>query len=166
VEREKQGSADRVTVYGALGLDKVTRLIVFKDGKQLDGESYRRMMDSKIVPSLARCNPPIKYLDDRYSCHIQDFTEDILDDNGIEHGTLVEYSCDLNWMEKVWANLAEIVYQHGTYQFTSKDDLEEALQAAWAKTAGSKKWRAALLEKHRAACKKVVDAKGYRVHWD
>jgi hypothetical protein len=69
-------------------------------------------------------------------------------------------------MEKVWANMNEIIYEHNTRTFSSKESLEEAVQKAWAKTAGSKKFRAALLERYREACKKVVDAQGYRVHWD
>lgn len=166
VQREKQGTQDRVTVYGAMGLEKFTPLEVFMDGKQLNGEAYRRMMDQDVLPALARCDPPTEYMDDRYQCHIQGDTEDLFTDNDIKHSTLVEYSPDLNWMEKVWANMAEVVYEHNTRSFTSKQALVEALQAAWAKTAGSKKFRAGLLEQYREACKKVVDAQGYRVHWD
>jgi hypothetical protein len=166
VQREKQGTEHRVTVYGAMGLDHCPPLVVFKAGTQLDGETYRRMLDSKILPPLARFNPPVKFYDDRYSCHVQVDTEDLFEDNDIEHRSLVEYGCDLNWMEKVWANMNEIIYEHNTRTFSSKESLEEAVQKAWAKTAGSKKFRAALLERYREACKKVVDAQGYRVHWD
>lgn len=165
VKYEKRRAQDLVTVWGGLGLGRHTPLSVFEHGQFINGEELRRMLDQNVVPALGLLQPPTILGEDNLLAHHQEDTEQLLEDNDIKHMFLTVFSGDLNWMEKVWANLGDIVYEGGK-AYASKSELIAALEHAWATLTHSSQYKQGLLAGWRGACKKVLANEGKRVHWD
>lgn len=163
---ERRPIRTRVTVWGATGLNYCSPLIIFEHGMYLNGEEYAAMMDAKVLPALNAFNQDLTLLEDNCTIHNTPEAQDAFDGSNVIHEFLPARSADISWQEKVWANMATILYDGGNKQYSNKHELMEALQAAWKDLTSNDDYRRRLVVKGEAACKKIIDNQGFRIHWD
>lgn len=157
---------DRVTVFAGIGINVSTDIYIFEHGKYLNAAEYGHMLSTDVLPKLSQaCRHPV-FVEDNCSIHsaldLQQMWEEV---QGIEHVFLGAYWKDLNWQEKAWANLKQLVYANDR-EYSNKADLMQAIRQAWTKLRCDGDYRRRLVVAWENTCKKVLKANGYLVHWD
>jgi hypothetical protein len=163
---EPQYAKDRITVWAAIGLDFWTEAIIFEDGQYLNGEQYAKMLDTQVLPKLCATRPKKKFIEDNCRIHNCKVVQAVWDRHNIDHEFLGRYWKDLNWTEKFWANVKEVLYDGRRRTFSNKAELITPLRSAWTTVAADEDYRRRLVASFEDACKKVIEAQGYLVHWD
>jgi len=74
------------------------------------------------------------------------------------------FSCDISWVEKVWANLGTRIYSRGR-KYAKKAELIRVLHDVWERLVGDVNYRRRLIAEGEAACRKIIDNERYRIHW-
>ena len=123
------------------------------------------MMDRDVIPILEGIGTGVTLIEDNWPTHKTEQGEINFRHHHVIHKFLPPWSPDLSWIEKVWANLARRVYANGRV-YRSKEELTTVLKAEWELLVGDFDYRRRLVVQAEAACKKVIEHQGYRVHWD
>ena len=103
--------------------------------------------------------------EDNWGVHKNEYAVNLFRENRIERDFIPTYSPDISWQEKAWANLASRVYAGGR-KFTDKAELTTVLKRERETLATNADYRRRLVVQGEAACRKIIDNQGYRVHWD
>lgn len=159
-----QGAAKRIAVYGALGLNFVAPLAVDQRGQQFSSATFLQTITPKVLPFFAAING-LTLCTDKAPFHTSEETTWEIDEVWkIKRFIMKGYWHDLNWMEKVWANLKDKVYKDGR-KYEDKDTLEETVRTEWENLTSDFEWRRRLICCFEQACKSVLDNAGKYVHW-
>ena len=132
----------------------------------LNGEDYASMMNAKVLPKLDKYEQDLTLIEDNCTIHDTPEAQEAFDGSNVTHEFLPPRSPDISWQEKVWANMAAIAYDGGKKRYSNKRELIDALQAAWKNLTSNDDYRRRLVVKGEAACRKIIDNQGYRIHWD
>lgn len=159
----KFGTEKRVTVWAAIGIDCYSQLCVFEHGKQLNGKDYVEMLKNNVFPDIVRGRKDVQMIDDGASIHWTVEANALFEKYNVKRIKTPPYSCDAVWIEKFWANLADIVYE-GNKTFTNKSDLIQALHIAYAQLTQDDDYLRRLVVAGEGACRKIYKECGYLVH--
>ena len=154
----------RVVVWAAMGLNYVGPLVIKEDGVHFNSDTYIEFFTPLVLPWLQRYKNKMDYWEDGATYHTSVATTAAFDARGIKRSITGGYWKDLNYMEKVWANMKDEIYKGGK-EYESKIELIAAIKSTWKRLTSDPKYRSALLWRFEKACQKCLDAQGYYVNW-
>lgn len=162
VRKEK---SKRVSVLGGCGPRYYTDIYIFKSGKYLTQNDYAKIMDSGVYNEMI-ANSVHTIYQDNCTVHYGEMNECVYMqyNSQIQRKYLIEYSPDTSWMEKVWANMNDILYAGGK-KYHSVDELTRAIEETWVTLMTKENYREQLAVHTKEACKKIIDNGGYLTHW-
>ncbi len=161
--RKAQGLQKRINVNGAVGPAGATDLQVFMHGNPLSGAEHARMLDAVILSQCMHLNATT-LIEDRLAALTSEDQLANMKDLGITYKRMLTSSGYLAAIEKVWANVKDIVYKNKeTYQ--TKEELAKAVRVAWLELVTNPEYRKQLHVGAREACRRCVEKGGYEVHW-
>ena len=159
-----QGAGKRVVVWWALGPQYVAPIVIDERGQYWNSDEYAAMLTPKALPYLARLKGKGEFWEDGASWHTSRQTTALYAAWGIEPKRTKGHWKDLNWMEKVWAVMKDMVYKDKkTYQ--TKAELVAAIRSAARSLGQNQEFRHALVACFEKACKQVLASRGYYTNW-
>ena len=75
------------------------------------------------------------------------------------------YSGDAVRIEKFWANLGDRVYREGRV-FSTKEELMKAIEKETLVLIADQDYLMRFAIAEEGACRKIIQQRGYRIHWD
>lgn len=170
-EGSKQGKAykpqaakDRICVWAALGPTNVAPLVIGEDGQFFNSDTYEAALTPQALPYLSHVCRKGEYWEDGARFHTSRKTRSVFQVYDITQNFTKGYWKDLNWMEKVWANIKDLVYYDGK-TYLDKAELIAAVRTAWKTLSQDKKYRQDLIHRFENACRKCLASGGYYINW-
>ena len=118
VVEEHWGGGFGVMVWGAIGVDFKSELVIIKES--IASEVYISMLRDYLLPKYSAGK---LFLQDNAPSHKSHDTVQWIQDNNISLLPLPAYSPDLNIIENVWGIMTSNIFKHGR-QFTDLHEFE------------------------------------------